>query len=158
MDMVNRFISITYRIRHGLALVSCAIAAFQIAAPVFCAKGFFDEFRIPYDSVTHITLILISVPGPLCHAGLILIVALRIFQSRALHWSMIPIGIAFAAWTIYWNGLVAHDFSHVLYHSCSGIFADRSAQMELILILAVAALWFATTRRQPGHDSGPAIG
>jgi hypothetical protein len=149
MRILNRFVSIIYQMRYGLALIACAIAVFQIATPIIGAEGFFDEFRIPYDRATHVLLIAMSVPGPMCHAGLILVVAIRIVQNRDLHWSMFPLGIVFAAWTIYWNREVAHDFSHVVYGECSSRFAEVSAQMELVQSLTVTSLWFALKRAHP---------
>ena len=141
MDILDRAIRLVFRSKYALLAAMSAVAVWQVSAPVYGAYGYFGVYREPFSWNVFVQLLAYGVPGPLCHAGLVLAVAYRILTRKPLHWAVIPAGIAIAAWTWHWNRFLAHDFSHVIYHECSARFAEVSFHLESILIALTGILW-----------------
>ncbi len=108
------------KITLGLLVVASSLAC--IVLPTIGSSNFFAEFKQPYSARMHFEILGEQLVGPgytfLLSSALVALVILR----KRLGWWMWFAALVGPIYTACAVGGLSHDFSHAVFHECSGIY------------------------------------
>jgi phosphatidylglycerophosphatase A len=127
--------------RNSLYLLSLIICGVCIWLPIKGSDGFFTTFRQIYSPQFHREILLWQLTGPILMGTASLL--LYLIKRKNRKWLTAGIVLSFAtAWiTSAFSHRVSHDFGHVVFDECSGIY---STVISALSVTAACAMLIAT--------------
>ncbi|RYD69405.1 MAG: hypothetical protein EOP84_28525 [Verrucomicrobiaceae bacterium] len=129
------------RIRVLMCAIALLSALVSFILPVIGAAGFFRQFSVPYSWTEHVEMV-----GKQASAPALLLLLNGFFIYCVLSVKRIPL------WTTAFGfivcgamarnaGQVSHDFSHVVFAECSGIYGNVILLISVFIAFLIAANW-----------------
>lgn len=125
-----------------------------VQLPIIGANGYFADFRIPYSKSEHLQLLVNHLVGPIFIALVTVTLMVLELAKKRLAWWIPSFGIIGALYTARIAGLHSHDFSHVVFEECSGIYGTFLGWISAGIILAFIGICLvdrSTQRRKPAR-------
>ncbi|MES2920675.1 MAG: hypothetical protein V4819_03975 [Verrucomicrobiota bacterium] len=133
-------------VRCACCFATMLITLACIVLPLIGAQGFFESFRVPYSLKAHGELLLPQLVAPV-----LLLMSEGLLGYCTLHRKRIPVWVVvcglIGAIGMSWNvGHASHDFSHVIFEECSGIYGDVIFWFAVSLGSLLVAIWLLQSK------------